>query len=95
MIIISIFYKKPASFRKNISIYQVKQKIEISLKIHCGNLLRIFHRIKKIGANLPVIMITGHGDMSKAMEAIKLGAVDYIAKPFSNEYIINLIKSVL
>lgn len=29
------------------------------------------------------------------MEAIKLGAVDYITKPFENEYITNLIKSVL
>lgn len=57
--------------------------------------LETYRRIKKMGANLPVIMITGHGNMSKAMEAIKLGVMDYITKPFSNVYITNLIKSVL
>jgi len=57
--------------------------------------IETYRRIKKMGANLPVIMITGYTSTNKAMEAIKLGAVDYITKPFSNEYIINLIKSVL
>ena len=57
--------------------------------------LETYRWIKKMGANLPVIMITGHASMSKAMEAIKLGVVDYITKPLKNEYIIKLIELAL
>ncbi|MBU4184845.1 MAG: response regulator [Proteobacteria bacterium] len=57
--------------------------------------IETYRRTRKIDANLPIIMITGYPSTNHAMEAIKLGVVDYITKPFSNEYIINLIKSVL
>lgn len=57
--------------------------------------IETYRRIKKIDANLSVIMITGCSSTNKVMEAIKLGVVDYITKPFSNKYIINLIKSAL
>lgn len=45
--------------------------------------------------NLPVIMITGRGDISSAVKAMKLGAVDYITKPFNNDELIQLIKKTL
>jgi len=57
--------------------------------------LEAYRRIKKMDASLPVIMITGHASMDKAMEAIKLGAVDYIAKPFRSEHVTNVIKLAL
>ncbi len=38
-------------------------------------------RIKKIAPNVPVIMLTGHGSMDSAKEALKAGAFDYLAKP--------------
>jgi len=57
--------------------------------------LESYRRIKKMDASLPVIMITGHASMDKAMEAIKLGAVDYIAKPFRSEHVTNVIKLAL
>jgi DNA-binding NtrC family response regulator len=37
------------------------------------------------GNNVPVVMITGHGTITSAVEAIKLGAFDYICKPFDME----------
>ena len=37
--------------------------------------------IKKINADIPVIMLTGHGAMESAKESLKLGAVDYLSKP--------------
>lgn len=57
--------------------------------------LETYRQIKKMGLNLPVIMITGYGSMTKAMEAVELGAVDYITKPFKDEYVTNLIKVAL
>lgn len=44
--------------------------------------MEVLKRIKKINSNLPVIMITAHGSTDAAVEAMKLGATDYISKPF-------------
>lgn len=44
---------------------------------------------------MPVIVITGHGDVALAVEAMKAGAVDFIEKPFDDERLIGTIKSAL
>lgn len=44
--------------------------------------MEVLKRIKKINSNLPVIMITAHGSTDAAVEAMKLGAADYVSKPF-------------
>lgn len=44
---------------------------------------------------LPVIMITGHGDVSMAVEAMKRGALDFVEKPFGDEEIIQKVRRAL
>lgn len=44
---------------------------------------------------LPVIMITGHGDIDMAVQAMKLGARDFIVKPFSPQTLLDRIQEVL
>lgn len=41
--------------------------------------------LAKRGIDLPIIFITGHGDVQMSVKAIKAGAIDFIEKPFSNE----------
>lgn len=44
------------------------------------------------GIQLPVIFITGHGDVGSAVQAMKRGAIDFIEKPFANEVILDRIQ---
>ncbi|PKU24585.1 response regulator transcription factor [Telmatospirillum siberiense] len=47
------------------------------------------------GVRLPVIVITGQGDVPKAVEALKAGAVDFIEKPFSAETLLKAVHEAL
>lgn len=44
---------------------------------------------------IPVIIITGHGDVAMAVKAMKAGAVDFIEKPFDDEQLLNSIRKAL
>jgi two-component system C4-dicarboxylate transport response regulator DctD len=46
---------------------------------------QLFARIKALDADLPVILVTGHGDIPMAVQAIQDGAYDFIAKPFATD----------
>lgn len=48
--------------------------------------------LPKCGIDLPVIFITGHGDVQMSVKAIKSGAIDFIEKPISNEVLLASIK---
>jgi two-component system response regulator FixJ len=43
----------------------------------------------------PVIVMTGHGDVKLAVEAMKLGAFDFLEKPFEDDHLISLVESAL
>jgi len=52
-------------------------------------------RLAAINARMPVIMITGHGDIPMAVEAMRSGVVDFIEKPFSEGRILDALKRAL
>lgn len=60
----------------------------LDLKLPGMNGMEVLKVIKRNDTDLPVIVITGFGDIKSAVESIKLGAVDYITKPFSNEELV-------
>ena len=54
--------------------------------------VELLRRLKTSGTMLPAIVVTGHGDVQMAVEAMKNGAIDFIEKPFSNETIVESIR---
>jgi len=52
-------------------------------------------RLKADNSSIPVIVMTGHGDIALAVEAMKAGAVDFIEKPFDDDTLIGAIKTAL
>ncbi|NOX19800.1 MAG: sigma-54-dependent Fis family transcriptional regulator [Nitrospirae bacterium] len=57
--------------------------------------LEVLKIIKKRWPDVQVIIITGYGTISTAVQAIKLGAYEYIEKPFTPEDILRVVKSAL
>ena len=57
--------------------------------------LELLRRIKAARPNLPVVIITGHGDVPLAVEAMKLGAADFVEKPFDDERLIGVVQAAL
>jgi DNA-binding NtrC family response regulator len=57
--------------------------------------LSLVRHCRAMDADLPIIMITGHGDVSLAVEAMRSGAYDFIPKPFSPEVLVEVVKRAL
>jgi two-component system, LuxR family, response regulator FixJ len=55
----------------------------------------LLRRVKELGIDIPVIVITGHGDISLAVEAMKIGAVDFLEKPFDDDTLLTAVRGSL
>jgi FixJ family two-component response regulator len=50
---------------------------------------------RECGAEIPIIFITGHGDVPKTVQAMKGGAVEFLTKPFNDEVLLTAIRQAL
>lgn len=55
----------------------------------------LLRHLNEVKAELPVIVITGHGDITLAVEAMKIGAVDFLEKPFDDDLLLAAVRSAL
>lgn len=67
----------------------------LDIKMPAMDGIDVLSKIKDYNKNIGVIMITGYGNIESAMESMKLGAYDYITKPFDIDFIKNLVKRCL
>jgi two-component system, LuxR family, response regulator FixJ len=57
--------------------------------------IELLKRLKASGSLFPVVIMTGHGDVPLAVDAMKLGAVDFVEKPFEDDRLIGMIETAL
>ncbi len=55
----------------------------------------LLHRLKDMQVRLPVIVITGHGDVPLAVEAMKSGAMEFLEKPFDDDALLSAVHAAL
>lgn len=55
----------------------------------------LLHRLKELAIDVPVIVVTGHGDVPLAVEAMKIGAAEFLEKPFDDEVLLHAVRSAL
>ena len=57
--------------------------------------IELVRKLRSVGTQCPVILITGHGDVALAVEAMKAGASDFIEKPFDDTALLDAIRAAL
>jgi two-component system response regulator FixJ len=57
--------------------------------------IELLKHLKASGSLFPVVIMTGHGDVPLAVEAMKLGAMDFLEKPFEDDRLIGMIETAL
>jgi two-component system response regulator FixJ len=55
----------------------------------------LLKKVKEVNPDLPVIVITGHGDIALAVEAMKIGAMDFLEKPFDDDQLLASVRTAL
>ena len=74
---------------------QMQGCIITDVRMPVMNGLELVARLREIGVDLPVIVITGHGDVALAVEALRAGVKDFIEKPFDHETLLGSVRSAL
>jgi two-component system response regulator FixJ len=69
-----------------------KDCLLVDLRMPDMNGVELLRRLREIDAALPTVVVTGNGDIKMAVEAMKLGAIDFVEKPFVDAVLFNAIE---
>ncbi len=67
----------------------------LDIKLPKMNGIEVLKRIKEISDSIEVIMITGYGDIQSAVDSLKLGARDYVTKPFKLDDLLTIVQKAV
>ena len=69
--------------------------IDVKLDKGDNDGIKLLTQLKKIDDDVPVIMISGHANVQMAIDSLKLGAFEFMQKPFSSERLLNFVNRAL
>ena len=69
--------------------------IDVKLDKGDNDGIDLLTHIKKIDVDIPIIMISGHANVQMAVDSLKLGAFEFMQKPFSTERLLNFVNRAL
>jgi FixJ family two-component response regulator len=80
-----------------LSRYDAREVACLIVDIRMGGMtgLELQNRLLEQNSPLPIVFITGHGDVPMAVETMKKGAMDFIQKPFKEEQLVSLVERML
>ena len=87
-------YESASAFLKEVEVATLNCIVS-DIRMPDMNGIDLVRKLKSEGSMCPVILITGHGDVALAVEAMKAGAVDFIEKPFDDEALLGAIRSAV
>ncbi len=67
--------------------------LDLRMPVFSG--LEVQSRLKRMGNDVPVIFLSGHGDIPTALRAIRAGALDFLEKPFRDQTLLDLVNRAL
>src|SRR5688500_2335794 len=69
--------------------------IVLDVRLPGINGLEFQAQLRELGINLPVVLITGHGDIPMTVRAMKAGAVDFLPKPFRDQDMLDAVSTAI
>ena len=57
--------------------------------------IKVQEELARAGVNMPIVFLTGHGDVEMAVRAMKAGAIDFLTKPFQSQDLLNAVFAAL
>jgi len=69
--------------------------IDVKLDKGDNDGIDLLQQIKKINSEIPIIMISGHANVQMAVDSLKLGAFEFMQKPFSTERLLNFVNRAI
>jgi len=91
--------REAANFEQ--ALFEINKKLPdvaiIDVKLDKGDNdgIELLEHLKKIDDDVPVIMISGHANVQMAVDSLKLGAFEFIQKPFSSERLLNFLNRAI
>jgi len=85
------------SGEEGLALFQQKQfdVILLDIKLPKLNGIDVLRKIKEMSSTSEVIMITGYGDIQSAVDSLKLGARDYVTKPFKLDDLLTIVRKAV
>ncbi|UZK66308.1 response regulator transcription factor [Sphingomonas sp. M1-B02] len=67
----------------------------LDIRLQGGSGFDLQLHLKRIGATVPVIFMTGHGDIAMGVRAMKAGALDFLTKPFRDQELLDVVAEAI